>query len=62
LPTGCESGFVTREVLERHLPRERRQLEYFICGPTPMTRSVETSLAALGVPSARVHSEIFDWV
>lgn len=62
LPAGCESGFVTREVLERHLPRERRQLEYFICGPTPMTRSVETSLAAIGVPSARVHSEIFDWV
>jgi predicted ferric reductase len=59
---GFESGFITREVLERHLPAERREFEYFICGPTPMTRSVERSLAALGVLSSHVHSEIFDWV
>lgn len=57
-----ESGFVTREVLERHLAPDRQQLEYFICGPTPMTRKLEHSLAALGIESARVHSEIFDWV
>lgn len=61
-PAGGESGFVTREVLERHLPPQRDRLEYFVCGPTPMTRSLEASLAALGVPSGRVHSEIFDWV
>lgn len=61
-PPGAESGFVTREVLDRRLPAERDRLEYFVCGPTPMTRSVEASLAALGVPDARVHSEIFDWV
>lgn len=58
----CEAGFVTRDVLERHLPRDRAELECFVCGPTPMTRSVERSLAELGVPAARVHSEIFDWV
>jgi predicted ferric reductase len=57
-----ESGFVTREVLERHLPATRGELEYFLCGPTPMTRAVERALAALDVPAARVHSEIFDWV
>jgi len=27
-----------------------------------MTRSVERALAALGIPAAHVHSEIFDWV
>jgi predicted ferric reductase len=58
-----ETGFVTRAVLARHLPVEGRdRLEYFLCGPTPMTRTVESGLAALGVPAARVHSEIFDWV
>jgi predicted ferric reductase len=62
VPPGCETGFVTREVLERHLPAQRDRLEYFVCGPTPMTRSVEASLGALRVPAARVHSEIFDWV
>ena len=57
-----EAGFVTQEVLERHLPAERRDFDYYVCGPTPMTRSVERSLAALGVPAGRVQSEIFDWV
>lgn len=57
-----ERGFVTREVLERNLPPNRGELEYFMCGPTPMTRGVERALAELGVPAARVHSEIFDWV
>lgn len=57
-----EAGFVTQEVLERHLPAERRDFDYYVCGPTAMTRSVERSLAALGVPAGRVQSEIFDWV
>jgi predicted ferric reductase len=58
----CESGFITRDVLARHLPEQRRRFEFFLCGPTPMTRTVEQALAALGIPAARVHSEIFDWV
>lgn len=57
-----ERGFVTREVLARHLPLDEAPVEYFLCGPTPMTASVEKALAALGVPAARIHSEIFDWV
>jgi len=57
-----ERGFVTQEVLARHLETPSQRLEYFLCGPTPMTRDVERSLARLGVPSACVHSEIFDWV
>jgi predicted ferric reductase len=58
-------GFITQEVLARHLPlepAERARNEYFLCGPTPMTSGVERVLTALGVPGARVHSEIFDWV
>ena len=60
-----EHGFITREVLARHLPlvpAERARNEYFLCGPTPMTTGVERALTVLGVPGARVHSEIFDWV
>jgi predicted ferric reductase len=57
-----EHGFVTEEILMRNLPPERHRFHFFLCGPTPMTKSVETSLAALGVPAAHVHSEIFDWV
>lgn len=57
-----ETGFVCEEVLKRHLSPTRHRFEYFLCGPTPMTTSVEQALAALGVPAARIHSEIFDWV
>ncbi|OGA57162.1 MAG: oxidoreductase [Betaproteobacteria bacterium RIFCSPLOWO2_12_FULL_65_14] len=57
-----ERGFITREVLERHLPEGRGALEYFLCGPTPMTLGVERALAALDVLAARVHSELFEWV
>lgn len=57
-----ERGLITQEVLARRLPQSRDGYEYLLCGPTPMTRSIERSLAALGVHAANVHSEIFDWV
>ena len=57
-----ERGFVTEDVLMRHLPPERHLFHCFLCGPTPMTTSVEHSLAALSIPAAQVHSEVFDWV
>lgn len=57
-----ERGFVTEDVLMRHLPVTRHRFEYFLCGPTPMTVGVERALATLGIAAARVHSEIFDWV
>lgn len=55
-----ETGYVTREVLARHLPRDLSGLHCFVCGPTPMIRLVERALDGLGVPLSRVHSEIFD--
>lgn len=57
-----ERGFITEDVLMRNLPVTRHRYEYFLCGPTPMTKRVEEALGALGIPAARVHSEIFDWV
>jgi predicted ferric reductase len=60
-----ERGLVDEALLARHLPGnavERAALEYFVCGPTPMTLAAESGLAALGVPAGNVHSEIFDWV
>ncbi len=57
-----ESGYVTEEVLARHLPpaEERRDWHCFLCGPLPMTRSVEISLRRLGIPPDRIHVELFD--
>jgi predicted ferric reductase len=57
-----ERGFVTCEVMARHLPAlpERRRLHCFVCGPTPMIRLAERNLEQLSIPLRHLHSEIFD--
>lgn len=55
-----ETGYVDDAVMARHLPPERTELNYFVCGPTPMIRLAERSAGKLGVPLSRLHSEIFD--
>ncbi len=57
-----ERGWITREVLERHLPSDRSEPQYFICGPEKMTQAMEKLLFDLGAPLRRVHSELFDLV
>jgi predicted ferric reductase len=55
-----ETGFITRHVLDRHLPNDRRERVYFVCGPIPMIAAVERSLRALGVPLSHIHSEQYE--
>jgi len=57
-----ETGFLTAEILERHLPPGYRRFQYFICGPDPMMDAAESALIGLGVPPERVHTERFDMV
>lgn len=57
-----ERGLVGRELLEKHLPENFRALDYFLCGPKPMTQQVEQALHALKVPLGQVHSELFNLV
>jgi predicted ferric reductase len=58
-----ETGFITRDILDRHLPKDRRaELHYFLCGPPPMLQSSEEYLRYLGVPQVQVHVEIFNLV
>lgn len=57
-----ETGYVTREMLDRHLPAHRADLQYFVCGPQPMIDAVERALYQLGIPLERSHSELFDLV
>jgi predicted ferric reductase len=42
-PTGWtgERGFITAEMLKRHLPPPYAELEYFICGPNVMMDAIE---------------------
>jgi predicted ferric reductase len=55
-----EVGFVSREVMERHLPADLSGLHFMVCGPTPMIRLVEKNLREMKVSLRRLHSEIFD--
>jgi ferredoxin-NADP reductase len=55
-----ETGYVTAEVLARHLPTGYRRFQFFICGPDPMMDAAEAALVELGVPAERVHTERFD--
>jgi predicted ferric reductase len=58
----AETGYVTAEVLARHLPPGYRRFQFFICGPDPMMDAAEAALIGLGVPPERVHTERFDMV
>ncbi len=55
-----EIGFVTDELLARHLPSGFKRCQYYLCGPTPMTALVEKTLRRHGVPLPQIHSELFN--
>jgi predicted ferric reductase len=57
-----EAGYVTAELLARHLPPGHHRFQYFVCGPAPMMDAVEHALVELGVPDERIHTERFDMV
>jgi predicted ferric reductase len=57
-----ERGYIRQELLTRYLPANRGEVEYFICGPTPMRKAAEYALHHLQIPLKRVHSELFDLV
>lgn len=54
-----ESGFVDAELLDRHLPEEAFERQFFICGPEPMMDAVHTALMERGVSEAQVQMERF---
>lgn len=57
-----ESGFITQQLLQKFLPNDMQDYEYFLCGPRPMSESVQQGLRTMGVPPSQVHFEIFDMV
>lgn len=49
---GCERGFITREIIERHA--DVQNATFFICGPVPMVAAMKRELAPLGLPRRRM--------
>jgi predicted ferric reductase len=56
-----ERGFITAEMLKRHLPPRYSDHEYFICGPDVMMDTIESALKGLGVPLSNYHSERYSF-
>ena len=58
-----ESGFVTKDMLDRLLSNARRaETCYFLCGPPPLVAAAEQGLTASGVRPRQIKVEIFNLV
>jgi predicted ferric reductase len=57
-----ESGYITPDLLRRHLPAQYRRYEYLICGSSVMMDAMEKALTEVGVPFRQVSTERFDMV
>jgi len=58
----CESGYITRTLLQKTLSTDSLKYEYFLCGPKVMSNVVQKALHELQVPYSRIHFELFDMV
>jgi predicted ferric reductase len=56
-----EKGFITVELLKKHLARDPREYEFLICGPPVMTEKLKAGLAEVGVPAGQIHYELFSY-
>lgn len=57
-----ESGFMDREMIERHVGDRPDRARYFMCGPTAMMSAVQGALLEAGVPGPHIDFEQFDLV
>jgi predicted ferric reductase len=57
-----ETGYVTADLLNRHLPKQLQRMQYFVCGPAPMMDAMEKILPEIGIPPDLIHTERFDMV
>jgi predicted ferric reductase len=58
-----EVGYITAEVLDRHLPGDRKEdWHYYVCGPGPMMDMVEQALIERDIPLWNVYVERFEMV
>ncbi|MFP4442514.1 MAG: hypothetical protein ACLFST_05280 [Spirochaetia bacterium] len=54
-----EKGFVTTDILKRHLERDLSEYQFLICGPPVMIIKLEEALREAGIPDERIQHELF---
>lgn len=55
-----DEGFISQEILERDLPRNRDEMFYFVCGPLLMIENMEKHLKAIGIPQKQITTEKYE--
>lgn len=55
-----EEGHINADMLLRHLPRQYKRFQFFVCGPPPLMDSMEQVLPTIGIPAESVHTERFE--
>jgi predicted ferric reductase len=53
-------GILDETVIRAAIPAGEADTTYFLCGPKPMSDSVQRTLRRMGVPLHRIHCELFD--
>jgi predicted ferric reductase len=56
----CETGYITREILEKNLPNQKENLHIFMCGPLPMIKATNKNLALLGIHPRQITAEQYE--
>lgn len=54
-----ETGLIDGDLLDRTLPAEAFERQFFVCGPEPMMNGVHAALLERGVPEANIQMERF---
>jgi len=55
-----ENGHINAEMLLRHLPRQYKRFQFFVCGPSPLMDSMEEVLPTIGISPESTHTERFE--
>jgi predicted ferric reductase len=57
-----ESGLISSETIDRALPQDPTDFDYYICGPEPLMDLAEMYLLERGIPMKQIFSERFNIV
>lgn len=53
-------GFITRDLLEKNLPKDRKEFYYFVCGPLPMIDAMQKILLEMDIPDMQITTEKYE--
>ncbi|KAJ2336071.1 NADH-cytochrome b5 reductase [Coemansia sp. RSA 2681] len=56
------TGFVSKDMLQQHMPEPASDIKVLICGPPPMVKAMDAHLVELGYDKANIISKLEDQV